>query len=298
MNKISFTQDVDGERDWINSQFPDYVNFESEFNNRWPANGISDQHINAIWEIPPDSNLDVSSYKFEKIKSQFVPDTFVNDNWCFADSMISNLIFESNVARAPHAQVLHFPRAGTCFLESILFGPCGYQKTKHVGPSSIETGNNETYQLIENLRPDIFINYRNDWWSFANSLIISEQYGYHHYNTEPNWSSLAPFTITRSHLDMARHTARSIWNFLCGVRTKFTDLNFYIIEFSELIKHQELTDHTKLKYNKNLLIENYDEAKKWFYDDYLKIMLTYQTNALRHLAAMNCVTITNFEKFL
>jgi hypothetical protein len=297
LNKIIFTQDVPGEREWLDSQFPDYINFESEFSNKWSPGGISDQYTNAIWEIPPDSNLDVSSFKFEKIKSTFLPDTFVNNNWCYADSMISNLIFESNVARASHAQILHFPRSGTRFLDSILYGPCCYQKTKHIGPSSIDKENDESYQLIENLRPDIFINYRNDWWGFASSLIISEVYGYYHHDNKPDWSKLAPFKITQSHLDMVRHRARSIWNFLCGVRTKFTDLNFYIIEFSELIKHQVLTSHTKLKYNKNLLIENYDEAKKWFYDDYLEIMLTYQTNGLRHLTAMNCVTITDFKKF-
>jgi hypothetical protein len=298
LNKIIFTQDVPGEREWINSQFPGYTNFESEFSGKWPPGGISDQNTNALWEIPPDSDLDVSSINFEKIKSQYRSDSFVNRNWCYADSMISRLTFKSDAPRAPHAQVMHFPRAGTRFLESILFGACGYQKTSHIGPSSNEEENNKTYQLLENTNPDIFINYREDWWGFASSLIISRKYGYYHSDTEPDWSKFEPFKITQEDLDLAQHESWAIWNFLCGLRTKFANLNFYIIEFSTLVKHQQLTTHSKLKYNKNLLITNYDQAKQWFYSDYLENMLTYQNKALHHLATMNCVTITNFEKFL
>jgi hypothetical protein len=298
LNKIIFTQDVPGEREWINSQFPGYVNFESEFGGKWPPEGISEQNVDAIWEIPPDSTVDVSSVSFEKIKSQYQPDTFINHAWCNTDRLLSNLNFKTNLPRSTHAQVVQFSRSGTRFLESILFGACGYQPTKHVGPSPDANETNKVYQLIENLRPDIFINYRNDWWGFATSYMISKKYGYYHCDTEPDWSKFDPFEITRMDMDRLRSEVCSIWNFLCGVRTKFTDLNFYIIEFDNLIKHQQLTTHTKLKYNKNLLISNYFEAAQWFQDEYLESMLTYQTKALHHLTSMNCTTITDFKNFL
>ena len=74
MNNIIFTQDAPGERAWLATQFPDYENLETEFGGKWPAEHFS-RDRNTIWEIPPDSLLDVTTVNCTKYKSLYQQDT-------------------------------------------------------------------------------------------------------------------------------------------------------------------------------------------------------------------------------
>jgi hypothetical protein len=202
--------------------------------------------------------------------------------------------------------VLTFARSGTVFLESILYNVCGYDKDrmwKKSDPTQDHAGLGGEdsvliYELVKKSQPDIFLCYRNDWWSWATSTLIAKTFDYFHYNDNVLWEKLQPFEILKQDLDDLVAEARANWQGLCHFRTQFPHLNFYIIEFSELIKNTNLTSHQGMKYNKKNLITNYDQAQMLFDTTYLPKFNQWQYNCLSHLQTMKCQIITNFDKFI
>ena len=306
MNNIVFTQDVPGERDWLNSQFPGFKNLETEFSGKWPGHLFS-QPCDTIWEVPPESTVDVVNVNCDKYKSLYQLDlNFISHRWCEANKLlINNNIEFGSQPQAAKAQVLTFTRCGTVFLESILYGPGGYDKDRGWNKSDPTTdhaflGGDDSvlYGLIEKSQPDIFLCYKNDWWSWATSLLICQNFDYYHYNDDVRWDQLPPFEISTKDLDMLAKKVHVNWMALCHFRTQFPHLNFYIIEFSKLIKHADLTDHQGIKYNKKNLITNYFQTQTMFEDIYLPKFRRWQHNCLGHLQTMRCQLITDFDKFI
>jgi hypothetical protein len=304
-NNIIFTQDLPGERDWLATQFPEFNNLETEFSGLWP-NNLFKENQNTIWEIPPDSLLDVSTANCDTYKSLYQLDTnFVSPRWCDANKLLINQLEFSGRPRAEKAQVLHFGRCGTVFLESILFNKCGYTKDYHWRSSDPRfdhafmgsSSDSELYNIVEKSQPDIFLCYRSDWWGWVTSVLISKKFDYYHYNDNVDWNNLPTFQVTITDIELLADAVRANWQSLCHFRTQFPHLNFYIFEFSDLIKNNHLTEHKAITYNKKNLIQNYEEMHTLFNCTYLPKFHKWQENCLKHLQTMKCSALTNFDNF-
>jgi hypothetical protein len=70
--------------------------------------------------------------------------------------------------------------------------------------------------------------------------------------------------------------------------SRYRDLNFYIFEYSELIKHQSLTSHKRINYDKKAFFKNYDEIEEIFNQDYKNILCTWSARCINHLSKMQC----------
>ena len=304
-SKIVFTQDLPGEREWLEQQFPDHTMYETEFSGKWPDKPFN-QSVPAVYEIPPDSLLNVSDLPIPKYKSLYKLDSkFVSPKWCQADQLLINNLNFAPQPKAKKAQVIHFARSGTVFLESILYQKCNYikdigwnPKTPHSDHHQLGGDDSLFYNLIDNSRPDIFFCYRKNWWDWFVSLQIALQFDYYHYYNNVAWDQLAPFEITSNHMEEQLNQITAGWNAICHFRTYYPNLNFYIFEFSDLIKHQSLTSHQKINYNKQRLISNYDSAKQMFEHEYVLKFDKCARNSLTHLQTMNCKIIKNFDGLL
>ena len=304
-SNIVFTQDLPGEREWLKRCFPGHEILETEFSGKWPIEPFT-QTFSAIYEIPPDSVMDVSAINVPKYKSLYrLDENFISPKWCQADGLLINGLKFGSVPKASIAQVLHFPRSGTVFLESILYTKCGYTRNKgwnSASPTSdhYQLGGNDTlfYEMIENVLPDIFFCYRKNWWEWCVSNCISKKYGYFHHYDSVNWDSFSSFEIAQDHIeDLVRETT-AVWNAMCHFRTRYPNLNFYIFEYSELIKHQQLTSHQKINYDKKQLISNYSSAKDFFESKYQSQFDRWASNSLSHLQTMNCKVLNDFDSLI
>lgn len=305
-NNVIFTQDLPGERAWLAAQFPGFQNFETEFSGKWPKE-LFVENQNTIWEVPPDSALDVSSNNCNTYKSLYQLDKeFVSSRWCDASKLLINQLKFDSQPRAEKAQVLHFGRCGTVFLESILFGKCGYTKDRGWLTSTPKSdhvfmggeGDRALYDIVNKSQPDIFLCYRSDWWEWATSTLVSKKFDYYHYYDKVNWNNFPSFRVSVEDIDKLAAEVRANWQSLCHFRTQFPHLNFYIFEFSDLIKNSHLTEHRAIAYSKKNLIQDYEELQALFNRMYLKKFCTWQQNCLAHLTTMKCKTLTNFDDLL
>lgn len=316
MNKIVFTQDVLGEREWLSSIFPRHKNFETEFSGLWPTKLPSDQGVDAIWEIPPDSRSIVVDCPGEKILSLYQLNlNFISRYWTQSDSFINRNIEFKRSSRSPYAQVVTFNRCGTMFLESILFNKAisryTYNKEwvkvnqcpwtgKQSHHANILSANPKFYDFVREDKPDIFVIYRDNWWDWFTSMIISIKYKqFWHYDSEINFDDLTPITVNDNDLNEMNSFCSSHWNAICHFRTLFPNLNFYIVNFSTLVEeNQKLTSHNKVSYSKKQLIENYDQVKEIFVQNYQDIYSLYEQRSVRHLKNMNCTQVDDLKLIL
>jgi hypothetical protein len=296
MDKIICTQDVEGERPWLESQFPKHCNLQTEFSALWPDQRLAPGNNNFLWEIPPDSKIDLDSIEFEKNFSlyQFNPE-YVDHRWCQTEQLVSNLEFGVG-EKSDLAQVITFGRCGTVYLEKLLYEHLGYQKLDEHTAMSLPR-ENPVVHMIENSRADVFMLYRKDWWEWAVSHFIARsqhtvnehgQPRWPHSADNIDWTQVSPIEIDPAQLQNLHDYVLSNWNGYCHLRSKFRDLNFYVLEFSELIQVQRKNLDTKLSYKKSNLIKNYSEIKNMFEQQYLSRFVRYQTNALAHLQSMKC----------
>jgi hypothetical protein len=215
--------------------------------------------------------------------------------------LINGLDFTSQ-PKSKKAQVLHFQRSGTIFLESILYRKCNYDKDRGWSPLAdhARMGGDDRllYSVIHQSQPDIFFCYRKNWWDWFVSLLIAYQFNYYHYFDNINWEKLPSFDITKEHMEQELKQFQATWNAMCHFRTLYPHLNFYIFEFSDLIQNQHLTEHKKMHYNKTKLIKNYDDAKALFDSIYLPRFDRCATNAISHLQTMNCKVLKNFDSLI
>lgn len=305
-NKIVFTQDLPGEREWINSQFPGFTNVETEFSNKWPESEPTDNDDGIIWEIPPESNRNVSSLDCDKIKSLYQLDQhYISHRWTDANSILNNKLTFSSGPKSNYVQVLTFMRCATVFAESILYNKCGY---KPVADRPYDENNryhqfmggddSVVYRYVEKYSPDVFLTYRKNWWEWTISMMIGKQHGFFHGNDSVNWKDMSSVSILEEQLDFISNQVRANWQALCHFRTCCPSLNFYIIEYSDIIKQSQLTNHSKLEYDKEKLIKNYTEVKKVFDSKFLPLFTSWESNCINHLTTMGCQVIKSFDQFL
>jgi hypothetical protein len=300
MDQIICTQDVPGERAWLESCFPNYKNLQTEFSGMWPNNKLILNNTNCLWEIPPDSDIKLDQILSDKILSLYkVNDKFIDPRWCQTEKLITNLNFDSESnCNQKLAQVITFSRAGTVFLEKLLYTHLGYKElTPHLTLGAGFEEQCDVLQLITDRRPDVFLVYRNNWWEWATSVFISRRTGWiredgkyvcpHGYHTI-DWSQIEPFSVTADELSDLHNWVFASWNAFCDLRSKCRDLNFYLLEFSDLIQIKKEKLDSKIVYNKKDLIENYSTLKELFVQQYLPLFHHYQTNAVQHLKTMKC----------
>jgi hypothetical protein len=226
-------------------------------------------------------------------------------DWGAHEDLNISKVFSTST-RSNYAQIFHFDRAGTVFLESILFNKLNYKENiYHCIPFGSSNKNYGRVGKIEELKesikknsPDIFINYRKDWWGWLTSVYLSDCFGTEHYDSGRNWNELDPIFLSEMALEHLSLGSKYQWNALCSSRIVWPHLNFYIIEFSDLIKHQNLSDHKQIPYDKRKLISNYDEAKNIFEEKYLPGIRIYEKRCINHLKEMKCQEIFNFNFLL
>jgi hypothetical protein len=301
VDKIIFTQDLPGERNWIESQFPGFVNLQSEFSGLWPTAVPSESVNNTLWEIPPDSNIDCNELPCEKILSVYqYNDKFVDARWCKADTLMLNLDFSSS-PKSDLAQVITFTRSGTVFLEKLLYGHLNYTElSPHYHFNSTEK-DLEVIDLIDRYKPDIFVTYRQDWWAWFTSYIIAlrneftdpvtNKIKWPHRDCEIDWENALPFDVPESEMTKVEQQIITNWNAICHLRTRFRSLNFYLSEFSEITKINLDRLDKPLTYDKRKLIRNYNDLEQKFKQTYLPKFRQYEENAIAHLKAMGCVEL-------
>ena len=59
-NKIVFTQDVSGEREWIQSQLPGHTNLETSSSGNWPWDFPKDTNQSQLFEIAFSDQVDIT----------------------------------------------------------------------------------------------------------------------------------------------------------------------------------------------------------------------------------------------
>lgn len=298
MDQVICTQDLPGERDWIQSKFPNHVNYQSEYSGLWPDSTFSpDSDSNFIWELPVDSAVNLDDQSYPKSLSLYRPSAgYVDQRWCQTQHLLTDCEF-SNGPRKKLAQVVSFGRTGTVFLESLLYGYLGYQELSPHAFIGIPHINAKVIDLCEQHRPDIFLVYRKNHWDRMTSLWIAEANGivdsqgklaYLHGKMIDRWDKLNTITVSEDQVHDSLVGYAGQWNACCNLRAQFPDLNFFVIEFFDLIKIKKENLDSKLSYNKQELISNYHQAKSMFDSLYQTKFDTYQANILKHLAKMNC----------
>jgi hypothetical protein len=310
MNYIIFTQDIPGERNWLKKKFAGCEFLESHDSGKWPCEYPITLAQDSVWEVPPDVINDVSHWSGQTFKSLFNLDfDVVTNRWTDSDNLLVAPGQFNRNNLSDKALVLHLPRSGTVFLQTILSNFCGYERivdwvpggsgprTNHEVPhlpTTSELGVVEC-DLITQYRPDIFFVYRKDWWEWVVSNLVGIKIGYFHYDTVPDLSNIPLLHITKNDIERLVRTVAYAFNNLCYLASRFRDLNFYVFEYSELITHQPLTDHKKINYNKKNLFENYNEMKEMFDQEYKDVLCTWSTRCLNHLAKMECKFPTTFN---
>jgi predicted DNA binding CopG/RHH family protein len=300
-NLICFTQDVPGERDFINSHFPQHINLETNSSGNWPAKmpteGSSDK--NFLYEIAYSDyfshqqllDLNLPTYKLFYKKN---PSTNVLDNrhWVYADHLLHNFDFqEFRDELDPYFQVLHVARSGTVFTESILSKK--YKKINHHHGVSCEDNVNAAWidTLDINKKVTVALVYNEDIWRVLTSTKIANTYGFHHHYSVIDWENLEPLVLTNKDMLDFQSMLISSFNWFCNTRSCLPTHNFYLLEGSNLInKYSKYTTHSKINYDKKKLISNYNEAKQEFETHFQKNLQLITFRMKNHLTAMKCRT--------
>jgi hypothetical protein len=286
-NKIVFTQDVPGEREWINSHFPGYINLETVHSGKWPPNGIFADDNNLLFEYSRKDPI-VDTEFVGATKSLYTKDIGIIDNtWIYADNLISNLDFSIPKTCNEYYQAVTFRRVGTVFTESLL-----RQQYKRLAAHYANNKDNKLVNLLTNHKnTDIALIYRDNWWEWITSCFIGHNYGFHHHDTQIDWASLPAIELSESVLDQHYQLCKTNWNFFCNLRVLFPDRIFYLLEFSDMIeKYSAYTDHKKIIYDKKQLISNFDLMHNIFNLRYKNNFETITKRCCSHLVKMKCIT--------
>jgi hypothetical protein len=300
-NLICFTQDVAGERDFINSHFPQHINLETNLSGKWsaeiPTSGTSKEKF--LYEISYSdyfSHQQLLEFNMPTYKIFYKKDPAINvlDNrhWVYADQLLHNVDFQEFCNDLdPYFQVLHVARSGTVFTESILSKK--YKKiNNHIGISSDYGVNASIIDILDsNKKLTVVLLYNEDIWKVLTSTKIAKTYGYHHYGSVVDWEKLPPVILTDKDMLDFQSILISTFNWFCNTRSCLPTHNFYLLEGSNMInKYSGHTVHSKINYDKKKLIVNYNEAKQEFETYFQKNLQLITSRMKKHLIAMKCRT--------
>lgn len=298
MNKVIFTRDVDGERNWINKKFPDCTNLETIHSGEWYSNDSD----TAIYEIPYSNEFpSVIDYKtVETYKSIYPVDDdiiLIDRNWCNASNLVYDIDF-STFQDLPNefVQTFTFSRAGSEFVESLLekrYKTLFYHQRIKIA----KFNKNMVNVLHKKTDVTIALVYRSNWWEWLVSMLITEPYGATHCNNNvQGWQYAEPIDITTADILLLQTDIIQTWDYWCNLRNIFPNYDFYLLEFSDVIsRYASKTTHSRVLYNKEKLVNNYHETKENFEQQFLPLWKTMEHNSVKHLLEMGCkTTLDNF----
>lgn len=297
-NIICYTQDVPGEREWINSQFPGFTNLETESSGKWTnANSTGD----FIWEIPYTDLYDVTIIK--NLNNPLVKtiyrndiDTVIHDNDILS---VDRLLINSEIKFLNNTEdniksysMFTFTRCGTLFTESLL-----RQKYPATGPHYVMVGIdkiNAVKSVSLDLTTRVCLNYRSNWWSWLTSQAIGVANGVLHYYDNVDWDNdVCSTTISTEFIDKYETYLTNTFNFWIQLRIMLPEHQFSLFRFEDVLAvHQSNTDHKQIPYDKVKLINNYSEIKQLFDNEYLPRWQAIENRALNFLAQLNVISTT------
>lgn len=284
-NKIIFTQDVPGEREFLQARFPGHACLETVHSGKW-ATAASLPYFK---EIPFSDSIDKTEKFDDETYVSLFDSAAMQNHWLHADNIVSNIDFSVFQNNKEAYQVLTFGRVGTVFVESLFDKTCR-QLSIHTTsePSQVARTNK---LLSENSDAYVVLTYRNNWWDWLTSTLISNNFGFHHYDDQIDWDQVEPFNITEEAIQSKEEQVISTWNFFLNTRLKFPNHSFYLLEFSEVIKrYQTHTAHRAMSYDKRKIIKNYDQAEEMFNQSYLSLWKLFEHRAVKHLINLQCRT--------
>jgi hypothetical protein len=293
-NRIVFTHDTIGEREWFASKFINYTNLETSSSGKWtkkfPISGCNSE----LYEIAYSDCQNLRELLFcdldrTKIFYSQDPELVIQDNkyWCCANDFVSTATY-THFTDKPKFWVIHLARSGTRFVEELL------QKFRilhrmHVGVDSSNSVMLD-YWRHARLHPEValvFV-YRPLLWETFTSTVLGQHYGYHHGN-EFDWSLVKPIEITIDDMLYFESILISTLNFWCNLRSLLPTHSFLLLDGNKMINnYHHLVNHDRVQYNKQQLICNYEQAQTQWYEQFDAATNKMLTNTIAHLSNMNC----------
>jgi len=293
-NKIVFTQDTAGERNWLNSQFCNFTNLETNSSGKWETNFPKNGNNSQLYEIAYSDSHNLKKLLacgLDRVKSFYsnCPELAIKDNkyWVCANEFTSTATYASFEDK-PKFWVMHIARSGTVFVETLL----KKFRTAHCHHTGIHP-NNEVlldYWQHAHSHPEValVLVYRPQLWEVLTSTVLAIQYGYHH-SDNFNWNLVKPIELTVKHMLHFESVLIRTLNFWCNLRSLLPSHSFLLLDGSKMISnYSHLVEHNKVNYNKQQLISNYIHAQNQWYDQFDSTATEMLNNAIMHLSAMNC----------
>lgn len=294
MSNIVFTQDVQGERDWLQSLFPECVNFETVGSGKWP-DSVPATSGDVLYEIAYSDTVEYPGFLHfpaNKYKSIYNSQPGFNDkHWYYADILLSEVDFDCfKDLNNPYSIVCTFSRCGSELTEDLLL-----TRFKPLAPHFVVGSNEENQANVDKIVQahdvTVVLVYRKSWWDWIISSSIKRRYGAYHYYDNQAIDELPPFDITEEFILESQNEVLRTWDFWCNLRVKFPEHDFYLLEFSDIVnKYAKLSSHQALRYNKERIIGNYHQAKQLFESKYLNDWITVSERCRSHLINMGCHT--------
>lgn len=304
-NVVCYTQNVPGEREWINSNFPGYTNLGIEADGAWltePKKG------NFIWEVPytyPQNSKFINSLNGLSFKTVYQNDldTIIHDNNILDsdDMLVNSKIIFSNIKREDikNYMMFTFCRCGSVFTESLLrkkYPPIREIHYPFVGTDKIDVI--KTYCADPTTR--ICLNYRSNWWSWITSHALVKtnahmnERGVLHYFDQVDWNNINSASLTDAFFDEYEHYIINTFNFWIQLRLILPTHQFSLFRFEDILPvYQTQTDHKQVPYNKVKLIKDYEQTEQHFKEKYLPRWQSIETKALNFLAKLNVTPTTS-----
>jgi len=299
-NILCFTQDLPGEREWLKTQFPEFLFLETESSGKW-AQYSADSDQNLLFELPftdPVNHAFIKQLNAKTVKTIFQNKLSINtlgDNlWALSDQLLvhDSIKFDPIPDATPKSYMMFtVGRCGTKFIESVLnqtYSSVHHHYTLSPDPKPVVSMCANPNDVL------LCLSYRRDWWKWILSSKIALVNGYYHYNSyyhrigPVDWTKLKKSSITQQDLDLFEDRMVSIFNFWCNLRVCYPThlMNLYV--FEDIVDGaQAKTQHTKIPYNSADMILNHDEAKELFYAEYLLRWQHIEQRFLKHFKNMN-----------
>jgi len=293
MNKLIFTQDIPGEREWINRHFSDHINLETTHSGKWESEYCPGS--NHIYEISLSDSIwpDIPGKKIKSIFSNNDVNLLMQDKrWTITSDRIINHQFHRNHIINQNNLFFTFTmhRSGTKLIEELL-------ETRFVKLAPHQTvrdfkSNIKIISELSNIPIVILMIYRKNWWDWLTSFFLASKTDIWYNESRVDWSTIGPFEMTLDDLDLLYKQNESAWEFWCNLACALPNHSLFLLEYSDIIeKYSKLVaNQKKAPYNKKQLISNYSEMEEIFINQYQQLFDRNQENCCQHLIAMGVET--------